>query len=101
MMRFTKLYVFGSLVPFGVAVAGQGSGEDANAGLMILAGIAILFFYIYGSVFGKKKDARTKTGYKDNKVPMRFIPRLIASLVLTAVVAALILVTMSSMANTQ
>lgn len=99
-MHFTKILPIIPAIP-GIVMASNTVEEGENIGGILLLGVVFLFFYIYGSVFGKKKDARTKTGYKDNRVPMRFIPRFFASLVLTIVTVVLIVVLMGSMASAQ
>ncbi len=83
--------IIASLVlPLGIIYAESSTQTEENEGVVALIVFIVAFLFVFSTVLGKKKDARTKTGYKDNKVPMRFIPRLIMSLVL-AFVAVIIL----------
>ena len=74
------------LLLFGLTVDifAESSSSNNEGGVAIIV-FLVAFVFMYSTVLGKKKDARTKTGYKDNKEPMNFVLRLLISFVVAVV----------------
>ena len=89
-MNLLKIIFASLIIPLGIIFAESDVSTEDNGATIALIVFVGVFLFVYSSVLGKKKDARTKTGYKDNKVPMRFILRFIISLFLAFVAVVIV-----------
>ncbi len=89
-MNLLKIILASPMMPLGVIFAESDVSTEDNGATVASIVFVVVFLFVYSSVLGKKKDARTKTGYKDNKVPMHFILRFIISLFLAFVAVVIV-----------